>query len=220
MRFLPLLPFLLTLSGLAQQAVQLPRLGSPPPAPEPTSPPARTVSDTRAGLSFDLPAGWEFSREDGQLSTFALDARSAGTRARLQEVANLAFNPYPQSTFEGALFYVSSTPRLTAQACAAEAATPLPRRQETTTIDGVTFQHGYGELEQDCVVSRDEIYTTLRAGSCLRFDLVIHTACGASSGFRDMTAAQLQSVNQRMESILQSVHFDQRTPQEPHRPVR
>ena len=121
------------------------------------------------------------------------------------------------STFEGAIFYASSTPHLSAAACAAEAVTPLPRRQEATQIDGVTFNHGYGQLEQDCVVSRDEIYTSLRQGSCLRFDLVIHTACGASSGFRDMTAAQLQSINQRLQSILQSVRFDM--PKQ-HSPVR
>ncbi len=204
MRPLPLSFLLLFSPLLAQQAVHLPQ---PSQAPEPSDPPARTLSDPRAGFSFHLPAGWNFSRQDGELSTYALDARSAGVHARLHEVANLAFNPFPTSTFEGALFYVSSTPHLSPQACAAEAATPLPRHQETVQINGVQFQHGYSELQQDCVVSRDEIYTALHGRSCLRFDLVIHTACAASSGFHDVTTLQLQSINQRLETILQSIQF-------------
>ena len=207
MRLLPLSLLLVSLSLLGQQAVQLPHPSQAVLA-EPSSPPARTVDDPRAGLSFHLPAGWNFSRQDGELSTFALDARSAGAHARLHQVADLAFNPYPLSTFEGAIFYVSSTPHVSAKGCADEAATPLPRRRESTTIDGVEFQHGYSQLEQECVVSRDEIYTALREGSCLRFDLVIHTACGASSGFRDMTAAQLQLINQRLDAVLRSVRFN------------
>ena len=57
--------------------------------------------------------------------------------------------------------------------------------------------------------SRDEVYTTLRGSSCLRFDLVINTFCGGEvSGARDMTAAELEAVRKRLEGILQSVHFD------------
>ncbi len=205
MRLLPIL--LASSTAVAQHVIAVPSFGQPSPS-EPTSPAARTVHDTRARLTFHLPAGWNFSRQDGELSTFALDARSASPSARLQEVANLNFNPFPLSTFSGAIFYVSETPRSTAAACARETATAPPRRQEATTVDGVPFQHGHGELIQECVVARDEVYTTLRRGSCLRFDLVINTFCGASSGARDMTRSELDAVNQRLTGILDSVHFD------------
>ena len=178
------------------------------PAPEPTSPPAQQVRDARDQLTFHLPAGWNVSRHDGVLSTFALDARSAPQLAQMHAVANLNFNPFPYSTFEGAIFYVASTPRSTAQACARQAAAPGSRVPETVTLDGVAFQHGYSELGRACVESRDEVYTAMRGGSCLRFDLVINTFCGESSGARDMTAGELAAVEHRLEGILRSFTFE------------
>lgn len=196
---------------LAQHSLPVP-VPPPPgrwqPTPEPTSPPARRVRDVRDRLAFDLPVGWNFSRHDGELSTFALDARSAPQRAQMHAVANLNFNPFPYSTFEGAIFYVASTPRSTVQACAAQAAAPGSRAPETVTLDAVAFQHGYSELGRSCVESRDEVYTAIRGGSCLRFDLVINTFCGASSGARDMTAGELAAVEHRLEGVLHSVKFE------------
>ena len=178
------------------------------PTPEPTSPPAQQVRDVRDQLAFHLPAGWNLSRHDGELSTFALDARSAPQRAQMHAVANLNFNPFPYSTFEGAIFYVASTPQSTVQACAGQASAPGSRSPETVTLDGVAFQHGYSELGRACVESRDEVYTAMRGGSCLRFDLVINTFCGESSGARDMTAGELAAVEHRLEGILHSVRFE------------
>ena len=211
-RSLPLLVLMASACGLpAQHPVPVPILPLPgrlQPAPEPTSPPARHVRDTRDRLAFDLPAGWNFSRQDGDLSTFALDARSAPQRAQMHAVANVNFNPYPYSTFEGAIFYVAATPRSTMQACAAQAAAPGSRAPETVMLDGVPFQHGYSELGRSCVESRDEVYTAMRGGSCLRFDLVINTFCGDSSGARDITAGELAAVEHRLEGVLHSIKFD------------
>ncbi len=192
----------------AQQVVPVPPLPRLQPSPEPTTPPAQHVRDARGHLSFDLPAGWNLARHDGELSTFALDARSATAQTQMQAVASLNFNPFPYSTFSGALFYVAATPRSTAEACARQASTPGSRRPETIAIDGVPFQHGYSELGRSCVESRDEVYTAMRAGSCVRFDLVINTFCGESSGARDITAGELAAVQHRLEGVLHSVHFE------------
>ena len=198
-----------TLAAQHPEPVPVPPLSSRlQPTPEPTSPPAQHVHDAREQLSFNLPVGWNLSRRDGDLSTFALDARSAPAHAQMHAVANLAFNPFPYSTFEGAIFYVAATPRSTEQACAAQAVSPGSRTPETIVLGGVPFQHGYSELGRSCVESRDEVYTAMRSGSCLRFDLVINTFCGESSGARDMTAGELAAVEHRLEGVLHSVHFE------------
>src|SRR5579859_141306 len=89
--------------------------------PEPPTPAARPFHDSRSGVSFQVPAGWDLNRKDRQVSTFNLDARSTIKSTQLRAVANITFNPFPLSTFSGAYFYVSFTPRLSATACARQA---------------------------------------------------------------------------------------------------
>ena len=200
-----LLPFAMHASAqtpnpLARQA--------PQPVPEPTSPPARTVHDSRDRLTFDLPAGWKYSRQDGEFSTFALDARSALGETQLHAAASLDFNPFPYSTFSGALFYVSATPHSTPLSCSNQATAPVSHLSSPLVLDGTTFKRGYYEHGGSCVESRDDVYTALRGASCLRFDLVINTFCGGEvSGARDMTEQQLEAVRKRMEGVLRTVRF-------------
>ncbi len=197
--------------GYAQAPNPLARL-APKPVPEPTSPPARTVHDTRDQLSFDLPAGWNFSRHDGEFSTFALDARSALAQTQLHAAAALDFNPFPYSTFSGAFFYVSATLHATPLSCSNQATAPASHSAPPLEIGGAPFKRGYTEHGGSCIESRDEVYTAIRGTSCLRFDLVINTFCGGEvSGARDMTPAELEAVHKRMEGILHSVRFEHGT---------
>jgi hypothetical protein len=172
---------------------------------EPTTPPAHLFHDTRHGVSFQIPAGWNFTRKDSDLSTFSLDARTAPRNAQMRAVANIAFNPFPASTFSGALFYFSVAPHTTEAECreqASHAAAPV-------SIDGVSFAHGSDEHGTICTEARSEIYTALRNNSCYRFDLVINTFCGGEvSGARDITPQQIDAVRKRLESILSTVSFD------------
>ena len=182
----------------------------PLPVPEPTSPPARHVRETRIGVSFDVPAGWNFSREDGDLSTFSLDARSSLPHTQMQGVAQIAFNPFPRSTFSGAMFYSSVTPHSSTLQCSNQAAAPVSRPATTALVGGVSFKHGYAEHGAVCTESRDEVYTALRGAMCYRFDLVINTFCGGEvSGARDMTDRELDAVRKRLETILNSVKLDE-----------
>src|SRR5579863_8365160 len=87
---------------------------------EPTMPPTQTVEDERTHVVFKLPAGWNLSRTDGELSTFRLDARTAPRSSQVRAAASLNFNPFPLSTFSGAMFYLSVAPKSSAAACAAE----------------------------------------------------------------------------------------------------
>ena len=199
----------IALPAAAQSPNPLARL-QPKAVPEPTSPPARTVHDQRDRLAFDLPAGWNFSRRDGEFSTFALDARSADDTTQLHAMAMLDFNPFPYSTFSGALFYVSSTPHATSLSCGNQAVAPEGHRSPPMMIDGMSFKRGYTEHGGSCTESRDDVYTALRGTSCLRFDLVINTFCGGEvSGARDITPEQLNAVRGRMEGVLHSVRFEQ-----------
>jgi len=176
---------------------------------EPIAPAARTFSDTHFGVSFQIPAGWNFTRRDSEFSTFHLDARSAPRSAQLRAVADLSFNPYPLSTFGGAFFYFSVTPQSDDAACAIQASLPLRRPATTALINGVSFAEGHDEHGGICIESRDEVYTAYRRHGCYRFDLVINTFSGgdAGGGARDMTASELDNIHARERKILDSVVF-------------
>jgi hypothetical protein len=190
------------------KVVPVPPLHRTPAAKEPTNPPARDVMDAADHLSFHLPAGWNLSANDGEISSFHLDARTAPRGSRLRVVASLAFNPYPQSTFAGALFYVSATRHSTAAACAAQTSTKHFTVLPALVLDDVKFAGGKDEHGQICTEQRDIAYTTLRQGSCLRIDLVINSFCGGEvSGAQDLTESQLQSIYERLRGILASVRF-------------
>lgn len=172
-------------------------------------PPPRHIHDNRYAISFDLPAGWNISERDGDVSTFALDARTASGNSRMREVAQLAFNPFPASTFAGALFYFSVTPHATEHSCAGQASAQAPRLAGSANVGGLTFAHGYDEHGAICTEARDEIYTTFHGGACLRFDLVLNTFCGGDvSGVRSMSEAEIDAVRKRLEAVLSTVRFD------------
>jgi len=174
---------------------------------EPATPAARQFSDARYGVRFELPAGWNFTRRDGEMSTFHLDARSAPRSAQMRAVADLSFNPFPQSTFSGAFVYFSVSPRSTDAACASQAALPLHRPATTVEINGASFVHGHDEHGGMCVENRDEVYTAYRRGSCYRFDLVMNTFCGgdAGGGAKDMTKSEMDNIRARQDKILNSL---------------
>lgn len=179
--------------------------------PDPMSPPAQVVEDSRTHVRFQLPAGWNLTRRDGELSTFHLDARTAPKGAELRAVADLDFNPYPRSTFSGALFYLSVTPRSTAAACAAQAGGRPAQATGTVPVGDVPFHRGHDEHGKICTEARDDIYTALRGGSCVRFDLAMNSFCGGEvSGAQDLTEAQIDAIEGRMQGILATVRFTSR----------
>lgn len=187
----------------AQAATDIPR--------EQKTTPATTFHDPHYGVTFQIPTGWNLTRRDAEFSTFSLDVRTAPPATRMRGLATIAFNPHPRSTFSGALFYFSVTPRMTESQCRSQAAAQAPRTVTTTQIAGTTFNHGYDEHGAICTESRDEIYTALRNDACYRFDLILHNFCGGDvSGVRDMTPAELNAVRKRLESILTTVAFDKK----------
>ena len=186
-----------------------PMLRPKPPALEPTMPPAHPFHDARYGVTFTVPAAWNLTRKDSEVSTFNLDARSVARTTQLRAVANINFNPHPNSTFSGALFYFSVTPHLTPAECSAQATARTPHTASTAEIGGLSFTHGYDEHGGICTESRDEIYTTPHNSACYRFDAVINTFCGGDvSGVQDITPHELDAVRMRIQKILDSVHFD------------
>jgi hypothetical protein len=179
------------------------------PASDPSTPPASVFRDTRYGVNFKVPAGWTLTRHDAEVSTFALDVRTAPASTQMRGLATIAFNPHPASTFSGALFYFSVTPHSTESQCHDQASAQAPRTVDTAQIAGTSFTHGYDEHGTICTEARDEIYTALRNNACYRFDLVINTFCGGEvSGVRNITPAELNAVFNRLQAILATVGFD------------
>ena len=193
-------------------------LKPPPPVVDPTTPPARMFHDSRYDIAFQVPAGWNVTTRDGDVSTFRLDARTALKTTRLRAVANMSFNPFPASTFSGALFYASVTPGITAEQCRGQATQPAVGARNggnqsnavtTEQVAGAAFDHGHDEHGGICIESHDEVYTALRKNGCYRFDLVLNNFCGGDvSGVKDMTAKELDAVRKRLEAILATVHLD------------
>ncbi len=192
----------LPLSGHAQVSV--------PDAP-PVHAKQQVFHDSRFGVRFRVPEGWELQRKDGELSTFHLDARTATPDTQMRSVAAIQFNPYPYSTLSGALFYFSVQKHATDAECARQASAPASQPtelQETQLIDGMNFAHGHDEHGKICVEARDEVYTAYRKGSCYRFDLAMNSFCSVSSGAAELTDQQIQQIDQRMNEILSSVQLD------------
>lgn len=188
---------LVALPSAAQQRITIP-----------TAPPATALThdfkDGHFGVKFEVPPGWSLTRKDGLVSTFHNDARSALPTAHVRGVASLDFNPYPQSTLSGAVFYFSVTPHSNDEDCARQASPPnLPT--DVQDIGGMRFTHGHDEHGDICVEARDEVYTAFRKGACYRFDMEINTFCAISSGAQEITERQLDSLNQRMADILSTV---------------
>lgn len=190
--------------------VPLPSLGSVGPVglQIPKSPPAQEVGDERDGIRFHLPTGWNLARRDGELSSFHLDARGASPKSQVRAVATLAFNPYPHSTFAGALFYLSVTPGHSAGECEAQTRRTPEHALAPGFISDQSFARGTEEHGKICTEARDLTYAAMRGGKCIRFDLVVNNFCGGDvSGARDLTQAELGSVYGMLDAVLQTVRF-------------
>lgn len=187
--------------------VQAPAQVAVPETP-PAAVKAQEFHDGHFGVRFRVPQGWSVTRKDKEVSTFHLDARSASPKAVMRSVVAIEFNPYPYSTFSGALVYFSVEPHSNEMACAQEATGAVARQSDTQNIGGMSFVHGHDEHGQVCVEARDEVYTAYHKGKCYRFDLAMNTFCSVSSGVEDMTLTQLEQMDQRMANILSTVQLD------------
>jgi hypothetical protein len=172
----------------------------------------RSFEDRRFQVKFTVPAGWQLTQKDGEVSTFHTDARSAPRESQLRAVAILNFNPFPASTLAGALFYYSVQPRTTDVDCERQAtgqptgSTVASRgTKDVQAIGGMNFAHGHTESGGICTEARDEVYTAYHKHACYRFDLTINTFCSVSSGAREITDQQVRKIDDRMTDILSTV---------------
>ena len=85
----------------------------------------------------------------------------------------------------------------------------LAAKPDKLQLAGIAFTHGRDERRDVCLTQHDDVYTTYRAGSCLRFDLAINNFCGGQvSGVRDISPKQLDDVRARLTAILSTARFD------------
>src|ERR1700744_4799790 len=107
---------------------------------------ARPVAfhDAKYRVRFVVPAGWSFDRKDHLVSTFHVDARTAGPKALMRGVAAMNFNPFPESTFSGTWFYFSVQPHTNDGECARQASR-VGAAHGAEEIGGMEFRHGHEE---------------------------------------------------------------------------
>ena len=179
-----------------------------PNEPSNLQPAALIFRDSKYRVTYRVPAGWDTEHKDGILSDLEKDVRSANRSMQVRGVSAINYNPYPPTTFSGALFYFSVMPNATAQSCGVLATTGKLKPKPDVTIAGMNFKHGQDQHGGMCTESRDEVFTTLKGNACLRFDLVVNTFCSESSGAMEMNAQQLGDVNTRLANILGSIHID------------
>jgi hypothetical protein len=183
-----------------------------PAAPAHDAAATHTFHDPTYKLSFGYPVNWNFSATDHEISTFHLDARSAPASTVMRAVVAMPENPFPASTFSGAYFYFSVTPRASSSSCMRQAAPPAGESgtaNEAVHVAGIPFTRGRDEQKGICTTQRDEIYTAYHQGACYRFDLSINNFCGGEvSGVKDITPKELDQVWGRLEFILNTVRFD------------
>jgi hypothetical protein len=199
--------FVWTLIGVVLVGLGVARAQILVPAEAPAAAKAVAFHDSKYGVRFVVPAGWSFDRKDHLVSTFHVDARSAGPKARMRGVAAMDFNPFPESTLSGAWFYFSVQLHTNDGECARQAAY-AGAEHDVEEIGGMEFRHGHEQRGGICIESRNDVYTAYRKGSCYRFDLDVGTFCAISSGAREIDERQLGEIHLRLEGILKSVVLD------------
>ena len=193
------------LTRSAAPSLQSRRSRSPVPGkPEPVppflqgKPPPRPHHPTRAHLPrralrrlLSVPAGWNLTRKDGEVSTFPLDARTAAHTAQMRAVASITFNPHPHSTFSGALFYFSVTPARHRQPVRRQASAQRPTHRHHDTDRRRPLHPRLRRTRRHLHrIPRRDLHH-LRNDACYRFDLVINNFCGGDvSGVQDITRAR------------------------------
>ena len=196
----PLIGVILLGPGVARGQISVP--AEAPAAAKPIA-----FHDAKYGVRFVVPAGWSFDRKDHLVSTFHVDARSAGPKAQMRGVAAMNFNPFPESTLSGAWFYFSVQPHTSDGECARQASR-AGAAHGAEEIGGMEFRHGHDERGGMCVESRNDVYTAYHKGSCYRFDLDVGTFCAISSGAREINERQLEEIHLRLDGMLKSVVLD------------
>lgn len=176
----------------------------------PSAPPATAVAqdfaDSHEGVRFQVPPGWTLTHHDGELSNFFLDVHGSPRNSIVRGVAGMDFNPFPRSTFSGALLYFTVQPQSDELTCAKEAH-PATGQSDVISIGSVAFQHAHNEYGKICTESRDDVYTAFRRHTCYRFDLEVNTFCAVSSGAQELAPEQLHDIDARLAGILSTVTF-------------
>lgn len=180
-----------------------------PDVPVHPEPAATDFKDAKYNVSFHVPAGWNFERKDGVLSNFGLETRSTRRRTDVRGVAAINFNPWPPTTFAGAIFYYSVIPKADAAECAAQTSSRSVKAMPDVEVASIPFHHGRDHHGSVCTEARDEVFTAMHSGACLRFDLVVNTFCSETSGAMELNADQLKDIDTRLGGILDSVRISE-----------
>ncbi|HYK38282.1 hypothetical protein [Alloacidobacterium sp.] len=162
------------------------------------------------GVTFRYPAIWNFSTENEFYSPSSITAPYRSPQAVVFFKDAGEFNPYPETTLNGAEFVYAQDKAATAEIC--PALTPRgdanAHSLEPTTINGIKYKHVQLESAGMCHQIREDVYATYRNQTCYLFDLAIHTICsGVKDNTRDITPDELSQVHASLEKILSSIEI-------------
>ena len=174
-------------------------------------PSARTVTRPPLPHLLPLPADWNFTRRDGEVSTFRLDARSA------PRSANSAPSPAMPSTHSPPP--PSPEPRLLQRHSRASPPPPAlrrprppsphrPRHHPAKTRSRRPLHPRLRRAGRHLHRSRDEIYTTFRTAPATASTSPSTTSAAAKSAASKTSPRPNRPVRNRQESILNTIRFD------------
>lgn len=162
------------------------------------------------GVSFRYPATWSFSTENEFYSPSSITAPYRPPQAVVFFKDGGEFNPYPDTTLNGAEFVYAKDKAATAEIC--PALTPHSdgnsHSLEPTTINGTEYTHVRLESAGMCHQIREDVYATYRNETCYLFDLAIHTICsGVKDNMRDIRPDELSHAQDSLEDILSNIEI-------------
>lgn len=162
------------------------------------------------GVSFRYPAIWNFSTENEFYSPASITAPYRLPQAVVFFKDGGEFNPYLDTTLNGAEFVYAKDKKATAEICPALTPHSDANAQslEPTTVNGIEYKHVRLESAGMCHQIREDVYAIYRNETCYLFDLAIHTICsGVKDNTRDIKPDELLHVQDSLEEILASVEI-------------
>jgi hypothetical protein len=174
--------------------------------------PHKTYRDAQYGVSFQYPSLWISD----------LDMRFYFPAKILQSdrhpLASVGFGgsqkskvtPYPKTNLLGIQFAYTVLPNTTAQQCQDAAKAGDDTEKSTPeTINGVTYQHYSTGDAGMCHSTDEQIYAASHANRCYLFEAMVESACeGVAEGIRNITPAEIDTVNKQLHHVMQSVKIN------------
>jgi hypothetical protein len=173
----------------------------------------RLYTDPANGVSFRYPAASKLTQDEPFMFPVSIQTLTPDSRSQLRALVFAkslnGVRSWPATDFAGVEFGYDARQAATPEACRAMAS-PDHGATDQQTLHGIAFWHGTGGDGGMSQAVSDDIYATFLAstGSCLLFDLAIHTPTAAGEKPPSpLTAREREMVHSSLMNILDSVRI-------------